>query len=200
MARTPSTQMLDLGSPMPAFSLPNVDGKTISSLEFSSAPVVVVMFICNHCPFVKHLDEGITSLTREYQAKGVEFIAISSNDVDSHPSDSPEKMREEAGRLGYTFPYLFDADQSVAKAFFASCTPDFYVFSKGNGLTYRGQFDDSQPVKEGTALPVTGSDLRRAIDAALEGRSPDAPQKPSIGCNIKWIPGNEPEYATALST
>lgn len=190
MARTPST-MLPLGTVAPDFALPNIDGTIIKRDDFGGKHALVVMFICNHCPYVKHVDRGMVDLAKDYQPKGVGFVAISSNDVANYPDDSPEKMREEAQLVGYTFPYLYDATQDVAKAYRAACTPDFYVFDSALKLVYRGQLDDSRPRND---LPVTGADIRAALDAILAGEPvPDA-QKPSIGCNIKWIPGNAPEY------
>ena len=183
MARTPSN-MLPLGTPAPDFTLlDTVSGKTVSLNELKSDKATVIMFICNHCPFVKHVDEAIVSLTKDYQAKGVSVIAISSNDVENYPQDSPELMKEEAEKVGYTFPYLYDETQEVAKAYDAACTPDFYVFDKDLKCAYRGQLDDSRP---GNDKPVTGKDLRAALDEILEGKEVSAPQIPSLGCNIKW--------------
>ncbi|MDY0166018.1 MAG: thioredoxin family protein [Thermoguttaceae bacterium] len=190
MVRTPST-MLPLGTQAPDFSLPDPDGKLVSLSDFSDAPVLLVAFICNHCPFVKHIAEGFAALAKDYQAKGVAVVAINSNDVENYPDDSPAKMAEEIKARGYTFPYLLDETQQVAKAYRAACTPDFYVFDAGRQLVYRGQLDGSRP---GNEVPVTGEDLRAALDAALAGRPTADDQKPSIGCNIKWKAGNEPEY------
>ncbi|MEX2218967.1 MAG: thioredoxin family protein [Phycisphaerales bacterium] len=193
MAAVNST-MLPLGTPAPAFALPDtVSGRTVSLADFAAGRVLLVMFICNHCPFVKHIQEELARLGRDYGAKGVGVVAISSNDVAKYPDDSPDKMREEAQRAGYTFPYLYDETQDAAKSYRAACTPDFYVFAGGREkkLVYRGQLDDSRP-KSG--VPVTGKDLRAALDAALAGRPAPEPQLPSIGCNIKWRPSNEPEY------
>jgi peroxiredoxin len=190
MARTPST-MLPLGTQAPSFSLPNVDGRTVSLDDFKGAPALLVAFICNHCPFVKHVATGLAELGREYQARGVAVVAINSNDAGSYPADSPEQMVHEAESRGYTFPYLYDEDQSVAKAYRAACTPDFYVFDRERKLVYRGQLDSSRP---DSGIPVTGKDLRAALDAVLAGKPVLADQKPSIGCNIKWKAGNEPEY------
>ena len=197
MAQTPSTMMLPIGSPMPAFSLKDASGAVVSNTTLSRSPVSLVMFICNHCPFVKHIRAQLAALGREYAARGVAIVAINSNDAQAYPDDSPQKMVEEARSAGYAFPYVFDADQSVAKAFKAACTPDFFVFSAAKGLVYRGQLDDSRPVKQGTPLPVTGKDLRAALDAALAAKPASANQRPSIGCNIKWKPGNEPAYLAA---
>ena len=183
MARTPSN-MLPLGTLAPDFTLlDTVSGKTVSLDELKSDKATVIMFICNHCPFVKHVDEAIVSLAKDYQAKGVSVIAISSNDVENYPQDSPELMKEEAEKVGYTFPYLYDETQEVAKAYDAACTPDFYVFDKDLKCAYRGQLDDSRP---GNDKPVTGKDLRAALDEILEGKEVSAPQIPSLGCNIKW--------------
>jgi peroxiredoxin len=189
MVRTPST-MLPLGTQAPDFSLPNIDGRTVSRTDFAGRPLLV-MFICNHCPFVKHVAEELARLGRDYQAKGVAIVGVSSNDVASHPDDSPEKMKEEAAFRGYTFPYLYDADQSVAQAYQAACTPDFFLFDPGHKLVYRGQLDASRPKSE---IPVTGADLRAALDAVLAGQPPLAEQRASLGCNIKWKQGQEPAY------
>ncbi len=148
--------------------------------------------MCNHCPYVKHVAPELAKLARDYQAKGAAVVGISSNDIASHPDDAPEKMKAEARSRGYTFPYLYDATQKVAQAYNAACTPDFYVFDKDQKLVYRGQLDASRP---DSGIPVTGADLRAALDAVLAGKSPSADQKPSIGCNIKWKPGNEPQYS-----
>jgi len=188
MVKTAST-MLPLGTEAPDFSLPDVNGKTVTLSDVAGAKAYLVMFICNHCPFVKHVADELAKLGKEYQDKGVAVFAISSNDVSSHPDDSPEKMKEEAEQRGYTFPYLYDEDQSVAKAYRAACTPDFYVFDADKKLVYRGQLDDSRPE---SGIPVTGKDLRAALDAAIEGRPPLEEQKPSLGCNIKWK--EAPEY------
>jgi peroxiredoxin len=190
MVRTEST-MLPLGTSAPDFSLINVDGKTVSLSDFADAPALLVIFMCNHCPFVKHVAPELAKLAREYQAKGVAVVAISSNDVSSHPEDSPEKMVAEVEERGYTFPYLYDDTQQVARAYRAACTPDFYVFDQDQRLTYRGQLDDSRPE---SGIPVTGRDLRAALDAVLAGQPAADEQKPSLGCNIKWIAGNEPDY------
>jgi peroxiredoxin len=191
MAATPST-MLELGTIAPDFDLEDPGGKRWSRDACRGERGLVVMFICNHCPFVKHIREELASIGREYASRGVGVVAISSNDVDNYPDDSPAKMGEEASEAGYTFPYLYDATQEVAKAYRAACTPDFYVFDADMKLVYRGQLDDSRP---GNGIAVTGSDLRGAIEALLTGSAPQADQKPSIGCNIKWKPGNEPDYA-----
>ncbi|GAB6164099.1 thioredoxin family protein [Thermostilla marina] len=190
MVRTAST-MMPLGTPAPAFRLPDYAGKEWSIDDFADAAALLVVFMCNHCPFVKHIADELAALAKEYQAKGVAVVGINSNDVVNYPDDSPEKMREEATRRGYTFPYLYDHTQEVAKAYRAACTPDFFLFDRERKLFYRGQFDDSRP---GNDVPVTGADLRAALDAVLEGRPAPEVQKPSLGCNIKWKAGNEPEY------
>ena len=191
MARTPST-MLPLGTPAPDFRLANaVDGQAVSLADFRDAKALLVAFICNHCPFVKHVAAGVAQLAMEYQAKGVAIVGVNSNDVAAHPDDAPEKMAEEAKRRGYTFPYLFDETQAVAKAYRAACTPDFFLFDPSKRLVYRGQLDSSRP---DNGMPVTGQDLRAALDAVLAGKPPLDDQKPSIGCNIKWKAGNEPDY------
>jgi peroxiredoxin len=191
MAQTPST-MIALGSPAPAFKLPDTNGKIVSLDDFRSASALLVMFICNHCPFVKHVRSELANLGRDYQSKGLEIVAINSNDVTKYPDDSPEKMHAEVKAAGYNFPYLYDESQNVAKAFDAACTPDFFVYDKSRKLVYRGQLDDSRP---GNGIPVTGKDLRTALDAILAGKPVNATQRPSIGCNIKWKPGNEPSLA-----
>jgi peroxiredoxin len=191
MALTPST-MLELGTTAPDFSLPEpATGKTVSLEDFSGASALLVVFMCNHCPYVKHLNRPLAALIREYQPRGLAAVGISANDVGTHPDDGPDKMATEARTLGYSFPYLYDADQSVAKAYRAACTPDFFLFDADRKLVYRGQFDDSRP---GNDLPVSGDDLRVAIEAVLSGRVIGAEQKPSMGCNIKWKTGNEPDY------
>ncbi len=183
------SQMLPLGTRAPEFSLPDPDGK-LHSLE-DGASAYLVMFICNHCPFVKHVGEELARIGRDYGTCGVSIIAINSNDISSHPDDDPAHMKIEAETRGYTFPYLLDESQAVAKAYRAACTPDFYVFDSDKRLVYRGQLDDSRPSNN---LPVDGHDLRAALDAVLDLRAPLATQKPSIGCNIKWRPGNAPDY------
>lgn len=188
MALTPST-MLPLGTSAPAFSLPDTAGKTVSISDFAGAPALLVMFICNHCPFVKHVRGGLAQLGVDYLPRGAAIVAISSNDAHAFPDDSPQKMAIEAKQAGYGFPYLYDESQAVARAYQAACTPDFFLFDRERRLVYRGQLDDSRP---GNGIPVTGSDLRQALDAALAGRPVAASQKPSIGCNIKWKAGNEP--------
>ncbi len=189
MAKTEST-MLPLGSAAPNFSLPNVDGSTVSLADFADRPLLVV-FMCNHCPFVVHVRSQLAAFANEYQGKGLAIVGISSNSVLSHPQDGPELMKREHEQAGYTFPYLYDATQAVAKAYRAACTPDFFLFNTQHQLVYRGQMDDSRP---GNGLPITAADLRAASAAVLAGTPISAQQKPSIGCNIKWIPGNEPDY------
>ena len=192
MVMTPS-QMLPLGTDAPDFSLPDTEGNTVSRSDFAGKPLLVA-FICNHCPFVIHVRECLAKLGREYQEKGVAVVGINANDITTHPDDSPEKMATEKKNVGYTFPYLFDETQEVAKAYSAACTPDFFLFDSEHRLVYRGQLDDSRP---DSGIPVTGSDLRAALDAVLAGGPVAAEQKPSIGCNIKWKSGNEPAYFPA---
>lgn len=183
MARTPSV-MIPLGTKAPDFKLPDtVSGKTLSLDELKSDKATVIMFICNHCPFVKHVQEQLVKLANDYIPKGVSFIAINSNDVENYPEDSPEKMKETAEQWKYPFPYLFDESQEVAKAYKAACTPDFYIFDGNSELAYRGQLDDSRP---GNDIPVTGKDIRAALDQLLSGQPVDENQRPSLGCNIKW--------------
>ncbi|MEZ6051833.1 MAG: thioredoxin family protein [Planctomycetaceae bacterium] len=196
MVKTAST-MLPLGSQAPEFSLPNVDGSTVSLSDFEGKPGLLVMFICNHCPFVIHLREDLAKFVKEYQDQGLAVVAISSNDVETYPQDGPDKMKQEAESNGYTFPYLYDASQEVAKAYHAACTPDFFLFDSNRKLVYRGQFDDSRP---GSDIPVTGEDLRAACDQVLAGQPVSVEQRPSIGCNIKWIAGSEPSYFTGQAT
>jgi len=184
MALTPSV-MLELGTPAPDFSLPDVDGSTRSLADFADSPALLVMFICNHCPYVKHIQQGLVALANDYQKQGVAIVSISSNSVETHPQDGPEAMRAEAKSAGYTFSYLYDETQEVAKAYHAACTPDIFLFDRDRRLVYRGQFDDSRP---GNGVPVTGRDLRAALDALLGGQPPLPNQKPSMGCNIKWRP------------
>lgn len=191
MALTAST-MLPLGTQAPEFALPDTEGKTVSLEDFDEATVLLVMFICNHCPYVKHVREELARLGRDYQSRGVGIVAINANDVASHPEDSPEKMKKEKEATGYPFPYLYDETQAVAKAYTAACTPDFFVFDKDRMLVYRGQLDDARP---GNDQPVDGHDLRAALEAALAGRPVPMNQRPSMGCNIKWKPGNAPDYA-----
>lgn len=194
MAATPST-MLELGTAAPGFELPDCSAggahRRVSLAEAGGKPLLV-MFLCNHCPFVKHVRAEVARVAREYQAKGVAVYGISSNDVANYPDDAPDKMTLEAREAGYTFPYLYDESQEVARAYRAACTPDFFVFDRAHRLVYRGQLDDSRPKN---SLPVTGADLRAALEAVVAGRPVTADQRPSIGCNIKWKKGNEPDYA-----
>ncbi|SMF82252.1 thioredoxin family protein [Pseudobacteriovorax antillogorgiicola] len=178
------TESLDLepGTMPPAFALPDTDGSLVTLDQFKDNPILVVSFICNHCPFVKHIADPLAALARDYQKKGIAFVAISSNDVANYPEDSPEKMAEEKTLRGYTFPYLYDESQAVAKAYRAVCTPDIFVFVRNQGLAYHGQFDNSRP-SQGKA---TGEDLSRALDSLLENPSTTLSMKPSVGCNIKW--------------
>jgi peroxiredoxin len=190
MATTPST-MLELGTTTPPFRLPDFDGHMISDRDFQTASALLVAFICPHCPYVKHIRQEFARFAQEYQARGLAVVAINSNDTKQVPEDGPAAMKSEAATTGYTFPYLYDESQQIAKAFHAACTPDLFLFDRHRRLVYRGQFDDSRPSKD---TPVTGADLRAAADAVLEGRTVSAAQKPSIGCNVKWKPGNEPAY------
>ena len=183
MALTASS-MLPLGTTAPQFSLPDtVSGKTLSLAELKSPKATVVMFICNHCPFVVHIQPQLVKVANIYLKKGVHFIAISSNDITDYPDDAPEKMRQVAAELGYPFPYLYDESQQVAKAYQAACTPDFFIFDKNMSLVYRGRFDDSRPGKD---IPVTGKDITETLDALIAGKTVPAEQHPSMGCNIKW--------------
>jgi peroxiredoxin len=192
MARTPST-MLELGTSAPDFSLPEpASGKTVNLADFAGRPLLVV-FICNHCPYVLHIAGKLAEIAREFQQKDVEFVAINSNDVTNYPDDSPDKMPAMSEKFGFTFPYLFDETQEVAKTYRAACTPDFYLFDSEHRLVYRGQFDDARPRND---EPVTGADLTDAIKALLANMPPLEEQKPSLGCNIKWKTGNEPAYFT----
>lgn len=184
--------MLALGTSMPRFSLADaVSGRTVKSDSCAGDKATLVMFICNHCPFVIHVLDELTKLCGELPAKGVGVVAINANDVENYPQDGPEEMKKLAASEGWVFPFLFDAGQNVAKEFNAACTPDFFLFDSELKLAYRGQLDDSRP---GSSVPVTGEDLRGAIEAVVAGRPAPAKQKPSIGCNIKWKPGNEPPY------
>jgi peroxiredoxin len=189
-----NSTMLPLGTPAPDFRLPDTDGKLVSRDDFRAAPGLLVMFICNHCPFVKHIRHGLAAFGRDYQPRGLAIVAINSNDADNYPDDSPQKMAQEKDQIGYVFPYLYDETQEVAKAYHAACTPDFYLFDRERRLVYRGQFDDSRP---SNGRPVTGADLRAAADAVLAGKPVTGDQQPSIGCNIKWKPGAAPDYFRA---
>jgi peroxiredoxin len=191
MVRTLST-MLELGTSAPDFSLPDVvSGRPISLASFRDEKAFLVMFICRHCPFVKHVQEELARLGAAYRGRGVGIVAISSNDAAKYPDDAPERLKQMADELGFTFPVCFDETQEIAKAYTAACTPDFFLFDRARTLVYRGQLDGSRPE---SGEPVTGRDLRAAIDAVLSDRPVGADQRPSIGCNIKWKPGNEPRY------
>ncbi len=190
MVKTAST-MMPLGTTAPAFSLPDLDGSIKSLQQCSGENGTVIVFMCNHCPYVKHVAPELSKVSKDYASKGISFIGISSNDASAYSEDAPDKMREEAELQGYAFPYLYDESQSVAHAYRAACTPDFFVFDKNLALVYRGQLDDSRPK---TDKPLTGKDLRSALDSLATGDPIDASQKPSIGCNIKWKPGMEPDY------
>lgn len=183
--------MLPLGTPAPEFSLNDtVSGDTVS-LADCEGKALVVIFICNHCPFVIHIQDGLVSFGNDYRNADVSVVGISANDARNYPGDAPDKLAAMARRMGYAFPYLYDEAQDVAKSYTAACTPDFFVFDSDRTLVYRGQFDDSRPSNR---IPVTGKDLRAAVEAVLNNREVSPVQKPSIGCNIKWIPGQEPDY------
>ncbi len=186
-----NSTMLPLGTQAPEFRLPDPSGKLFSLADFKRAPALLVVFMCNHCPYVKHIRSGLAKLARDYGPRGVAMVGINSNDVANYPEDSPARMAEEARSAGYAFPYLYDETQAAAKAYHAACTPDIFLFGPDQRLVYRGQFDDSRP---GNSVPVTGKDLRAALDAVLAGKPVPPNQKASIGCNIKWKPGNEPDY------
>lgn len=187
-----SSTMLALGTAAPEFQLPDVvTGDTISLSTFAGKAALVVMFICQHCPFVKHVQDELARLGQDYTPQNVGLLAISANSIQTHPQDGPEHLKAMAETLGFTFPYCYDASQDTAKAYTAACTPDFFVFDGDRRLVYRGQLDDSRP---GNDKPVTGRDLRAAIDAVLAGQPVSPDQKPSIGCNIKWHPGQAPAY------
>jgi peroxiredoxin len=190
MVSVPST-MLALGTPAPDFALPDTDGRVVRRADFQDARALLVMFICNHCPYVKHVQHELARIGRDYGPRGVAIVAINANDAQAYPDDAPEHMRTEKARVGYPFPYLFDETQEVAKAYRAACTPDFFLFDGDGRLAYRGQLDDSRPKN---TQPVTGRDLRDALDAVLAGRPPQEEQRPSIGCNIKWRVGEAPAY------
>lgn len=190
MSLTPST-MLSLGTEAPDFSLPDINGDMISLEDFKNSKALTIIFMCNHCPYVKHIREELAKMANDYEGESAAFVGINANDTEQQPEDRPEKMAEMVREYHIPFPYLFDESQEVAKKYRAACTPDIFVFDEERRLVYRGQFDDSRP---GNDVPVTGRDLREAVDAVLEGRSVSANQKPSMGCNIKWKPGNEPDY------
>ena len=191
MVKTLSTMLLPLGTEAPPFRLSDPAGRAWSLGDFARDDALLLAFICNHCPFVKHIQHGFAALAREYRARGVAVVAINSNDFAAYPDDRPEKMAEEAAAVGYDFPYLVDDTQEVAQRYGAACTPDFFVLDRERKLVYRGQMDGSRP---GNDVPVTGADLRAALDAVLAGQAVSPDQMPSIGCNIKWRPGNEPDY------
>jgi peroxiredoxin len=174
--------MVQLGTPAPDFALPDTDGRTVRLRDFAGKPLLVI-FLCNHCPYVKHVANDLAQVAAKYMAKGVAVVGINSNDVANYPDDSPENMKLERKRRGYTFPYLFDESQAVAKAYQAQCTPDFFLYDAGHRLQYRGQMDDSRP---GNGKPITAADLTAAVDAVLAGKPAATMQKPSMGCNIKW--------------
>lgn len=190
MAPTEST-MLPLGTPVPGFSLPDPSGKQVAVTDFAGADGLVIAFLSNHCPFVKHIRSELAQFAKDMQQRNVAMLAVNANDVATHPADSPENMRTEIANHGYTFPYLYDESQEVAKSFKAACTPEFYLFDSDRKLVYRGRFDGATP---GNDEAVTGKDLRAAVDALLAGEQPGADQHPGIGCNIKWRAGNEPDY------
>jgi peroxiredoxin len=190
MAETVST-MLALGTQAPGFRLPNIDGRMVSLQDFAGSKALLVVFLCNHCPYVKHVRPRFVELARDLQSRGTAVVGISANDAGAYPADAPGRMAEEARSFGFSFPYLHDESQDVAKAYRAACTPDFFLFDAGRRLVYRGQMDDSRP---GNGKPVTGKDLLEAVNATLAGNRVSAAQKPSLGCNIKWKPGNEPDY------
>ena len=191
MALTEST-MLELGTPAPDFSLPDtVSGQKITLASFAEKDALLVMFLCVHCPYVIHVKEELARLSRDYGDSALGMVAISANSIETHPQDGPENLKYMAGELGFSFPYCYDETQETAKAYTAACTPDFFLFDKERLLVYRGQLDDSRP---GNGLPLTGRDLRAAIEATLVGNTVNPVQMPSIGCNIKWKPGNEPSY------
>ncbi|MGI9473062.1 MAG: thioredoxin family protein [Rubripirellula sp.] len=196
MVRTEST-MLPLGTKAPNFSLPDTEGKTVQLSDYANSKSLLVIFMCNHCPYVKHVADQLKQLADDYMPRGLAVVGISSNDADKYPDDSLEAMAAEKAQRGYAFAYLFDGTQEVAQAYAAACTPDFYLFDDQHQLVYRGQLDDSRPK---TDIPVTGKDLRSAIDAVLAGNSPNEQQTASLGCNIKWKEGNEPKYFNPQGT
>jgi peroxiredoxin len=185
------SEMLPLGTPAPGFRLPDAHGREFSLDDRPAAKAYLVVFMCNHCPYVKHLRDALAELGHECESKGVVMVGINANDADRYPDDAPDRMKEEARTYGYGFPYLIDDTQEVAKAYRAACTPDFFLFDAEKKLVYRGQFDSSRPSND---EPITGEDLRAAIEATLAGEKPSDDQRPSIGCNIKWKSGNEPDW------
>jgi thiol-disulfide isomerase/thioredoxin len=190
MSLTPST-MLPLGTAAPDFQLPDTNGKLVSLADFKTSSALLVVFMCNHCPYVIHIRAGLAQLARDYAPKRVAIVGINSNDAKNYPDDSPFKMKDEMKSAGYIFPYLYDETQAVAKSYRAACTPDIFLFDRGRRLVYRGQFDASRP---GNGIPVTGKDVRATFDTVLAGKTTSEFQAPSIGCNIKWKSGNEPDY------
>jgi peroxiredoxin len=190
MSLTPST-MLSLGTAAPDFSLPDIEGNTVSLSDFEEGKPLLVVFMCNHCPYVKHIQQDFAVLVSEYQEKGVNVVGINANDVQNYPEDSPENMARDSKTFGYTFDYLYDESQEVAKSYRAACTPDFFLFDRDRRLFYRGQMDASRP---GNDIPITGNDLRDSLDRVLAGDDAPEVQRPSMGCNIKWKAGNEPDY------
>lgn len=190
MAKTAST-MLPLGTTAPDFRLPDTNGKPVSLADFARQPALLVMFLCNHCPYVKHVQAELAKLGRDYVPRGVGMVGINANDATNYPEDSPAMMAREAKAAGYNFPYLYDESQTVAQAYHAACTPDFFLFDQRRRLVYRGQLDASRP---GNGIPVSGRDLRAALEALLADQTVASEQTPSLGCNIKWRPGNEPDY------
>lgn len=185
------SKMSDLGISAPDFILPDTEGNVVALEDFETAPALLVIFMCNHCPFVKHVLGVLVELVKEYQTRGLAVVGINSNDIVNYPEDNPQMMEKTAKEASFTFPYLFDLSQEVAKSYQATCTPDFFLFDKDRILVYRGQMDDSRPNND---IPVTGLDLIKAMDSVLAGRDIGGEQKPSMGCNIKWKPGNEPGY------
>jgi peroxiredoxin len=193
MTLTAST-MPGLGTPAPDFNLPDIDEHSVSLHDFDYSPVLLVIFLSHHCPYTRHIFSNLTEMIREYQPRGVAVVGINSNDPQQHSEDNPEKMAQLVKKHNLPFPYLKDATQNVAKTFKAACTPDFFLYDKNRRLVYRGRFDDARPDRN---VPVTGNQLRAAMEALLNGKQPIEPQKPSVGCNIKWKPGNEPKYFKA---
>lgn len=186
-----TSTMLPLGTKAPGFALRATDGSMVALRDFAEAPALLVTFLCNHCPYVRHVQQGLAALAREYQQRGVAVVGICSNDADAYPDDAPGELARQKERVGFTFPYLVDETQEVARAYRAACTPDFFLFDADRTLVYRGQMDDSRP---GSRQPVTGRDLRAALDALLAGDPVPADQHPSVGCSIKWKPANAPDY------
>lgn len=181
--------MVPLGTPAPDFALPSLDGTTVSLADFADAPALLVMFLSNHCPYVRHIEHGIAALTADYRPKGLAAVAICANDVANYPDDDVPGLRAQAERAGFTFPYLVDESQEVTKAYRAACTPDFFLYDADRRLAYRGEFDGARP---GNDVPVDGSTMRAAVDRVLAGEAVSGPHRPSLGCSIKWKPGNEP--------